>query len=299
VPLTVGGGALLVLVAFIWGFNFVVISVGLRSFPPFLFSALRFVVCAVPAVFFVPRPSLSARNLIALGIVLGILLFGFLFLGIHAGTPAGLASLIMQTQVFFTLILGAIILGERPRPLNWVALVIGFAGIALIASSRGHVSSLGAAGLVLAGALAWGFSNIMMKRLTQVNMVHLMVWMSLVPPVPLAMASLALDGWPTISASLRGMTWLGGAAILYTGLFSTLFAYGVWGTMLQRHASSLVAPFALLVPVFGMGASIVALGERHGLVDVVASVLVLLALALNIWAPRLEAAASASVKRSS
>lgn len=280
---------LLILVAFVWGFNFVVIAVGLNSFPPLLFSALRFLVCALPAVFFVPRPAVRVRDLIGLGIVLGILLFGFLFVGIQAGMPAGLASLVMQSQVFFTVVLGVALLGERPRPLNWLAIVIGFFGIALIASARGSFDKASALMLVLAGALSWGVANLMMKKMPKTNMMHLMVWISLIPPVPLLLLSLALDGWSTIEISLVDMNWRGIGAILYTGLLSTIFAYGVWGNMLQRYQTVQVTPFALLIPLFGLVSAFLFLGEQHGVVDVAASFLILTALAINVWAPHLEA----------
>lgn len=287
--LSMRDAGLLVLVAFIWGFNFVVIAVGLKSFPPLLFSALRFVICAVPAVFFVPRPAVSLRQLTGLGVVLGILLFGFLFVGIHAGVPAGLASLIMQSQVFFTVLLGVALLGERPRPLNWLAIIIGFAGIALIASERGSIDRATALALVLAGAVSWAVANIMMKRFPKTDMLHLMVWISLIPPVPLFLLSLTLDGWPAIETSLAGMGWSGVGAVLYTGLLSTIFAYGVWGNMLQRYQTVVVTPFALLIPLFGLASAFLFLGEHHGIVDIAASLLIITALAINTWAQQLEA----------
>lgn len=279
-------GAVLVLVAFVWGFNFVVIAVGLDSFPPLLFSALRFLICAFPAVLILPRPDIPWRDLIALGIVLGTLLFGFLFVGIHVGVPPGLASLLMQTQVFFTLILSVALLGERPRALNWAALAVGFGGIALIASEQTRAGSGLALVLVLSGALSWGVANVMMKRLPRVNMLHLMVWISLVPPIPLVALSLVVDGPGTIAAALAGFDLSGMAAVLYTGLVSTILAYGIWGRMLQRYPTAVVTPFALLVPIFGLGSAVIALGERYTERDIAAGILVLSALALNTLAAR-------------
>lgn len=279
-------GAILVMVAFLWGFNFVVIAVGLDHFPPLLFSALRFLICAFPAVLILPRPAIPWRDLIALGVVLGTLLFGFLFVGIHVGVPPGLASLVMQTQVFFTLLLGVAVLGERPRPLNWVALAIGFLGIALIATEQNRAGSGLALLLVLSGALSWGVANVMMKRLPRVNMLHLMVWISLVPPLPLIALSLVVDGPETITSALAGFNMSGLGAVLYTGLVSTVLAYGVWGRMLQRYPTAVVTPFALLVPLFGLGSAVLALGERYTGLDIAAGVLVLFALVLNTVAGR-------------
>lgn len=288
--LPLADAGILVLVAFVWGLNFVVIAVGLRNFPPLLFSALRFLICAFPAVFFLPKPEVRLRDLIGLGIVLGILVFAFLFLSIHAGMPTGLASLVMQIQIFFTIILGAVLLSERPELLNWLAVVIGFSGVALIASQRGSIGDIPAFLLVLASALSWGFANVMMKSMPRANMMHLMVWISLIPPIPLFMMSLALDGWPTVSASLSGMSWLGAGAVLYTSLLSTVFAYGFWGSMLQRHATNVVAPFALLIPVFGLGSASLLLGEQYSPIDALASALIVVALATNVWAGALKRA---------
>lgn len=277
----------LVLVAFIWGFNFVVIRIGLDHFPPLLFSALRFVVSAIPGVFIIPRPRIPLASLLALGIMLGIILFSLLFLGIAAGVAPGLASLVMQTHVLFTILLGAALLGERPHPLQWLAVAIGFAGIALITIETGWTPHLLALALVLGGAVAWGISNIQMKRLPRTDMLGLMVWISLIPPVPLILLAIAIDGWSAVSDALQGLTWSGAAAVAYTGYLSTVFAYGCWGAMLQRHSTSVVAPFALLVPVFGMGAAAIFLGEQFGALRLAASALILLALTLNLFGPRM------------
>ncbi|HEY0521859.1 MAG TPA: EamA family transporter [Stellaceae bacterium] len=288
--------ALLVVVAFVWGFNFVVIKVGLDDFPPLLFSALRFLISAVPAVFFVPRPKVSWAWILAIGLVFGVLLFGFLFLGIYAGMPPGLASLVMQMHVFFTILLGVVLLGERPPLVRWLAVAFGFAGIGLIAASGGGAGN-GARWtvpllLVLAGALSWGAHNIMMKKMPATDMLGLMVWVSLIPPVPLILLSIAADGWPRVISSVAHLSWSGLAAVAYTGFISTVFAYGVWGAMLQRHSAGTVAPFALLIPVFGLGSAAIFLGESFGPLRIVAAVIILAALALNVLAPSLAARAA-------
>jgi O-acetylserine/cysteine efflux transporter len=273
----------LLFVAFVWGFNFVVIAIGLDSYPPLFFSALRFLICALPAVFVLPRPAVSTMRLVALGLVLGVLLFGFLFLGIRAGTPPGLASLLMQAQAFMTVALGAACLKARPSPVNWAALAIGLAGLALIAAERGRSGSVGAMALVLAAALSWATANIMMVRMPRINMLHFMAWMSLVPPLPLLALSLATEGSEAILSALAGSSPVSIGAVVYTGLVSTLGGYGIWGTMLQRHSPAAVAPFALLVPVFGLASAALVLGERLERSEAIGSLLVILALAVNVW----------------
>lgn len=285
--LTAGDTALLVLVAFVWGFNFVVIALGLHNFPPLLFTALRFATCAL-LVFLVPRPQMGWAQLTAVGIALGTLVFAFLFAGIHAGMPAGIASVIMQMQVFFTVLLGMVVLAERPLLTSWLAVIVGAAGIVLLASERMALGGWAAFSMVLAGALSWGAANILLKALPKANMLHLMVWMSLVPPLPLLALSFVIEGRPAIETALWGLSWAGVGAVLYTGLLSTVFAYAVWGSMLQRYQTSIVAPFALLTPVFGLLSAQLVLHEHHTSTQTAAVILIVLALAINLWGSSLQ-----------
>ncbi|MDX3925957.1 MAG: EamA family transporter [Shinella sp.] len=285
--LTAADTGLLVLVAFVWGFNFVVIALGLHDFPPLLFTALRFAVCSL-LVFFVPRPKMSWLQLIAVGVALGTLVFAFLFAGIHAGMPAGIASVIMQMQVFFTVMLSVIALGERPRLASWLAVIVGGTGVALLASERMILGGWPAFSMVLAGALSWGVANILLKTLPKANMLHLMIWMSLVPPLPLLALSSAIEGWSAIESALSKGSWSGIGAVLYTGLLSTVLAYAIWGSMLQRYQASTVAPFALLTPVFGLLSAQVVLHEHHSKLQGVASMLIVGALAINLWGSTLQ-----------
>lgn len=288
--LTLSGVCVLTFVSFIWGLNFVVIHLGLGHFPPLLFSALRFLCCAFPWVFFVPRPRIPVSALLSLGVVLGILVFAGLFVGMYEGVPAGIASLTMQAQVFFTVLLGKFFLSERPGPIQIASVMIGMGAIFSMIIIQGAIGSYGGIMLVLGGAASWGVANIMMKRLPRVNMLGLMVWISLIPPIPLFLMSIAIDGWPTVSVSLRSFNLTGLAAIAYTGLLSTVFAYGTWGSMLQRFPTSSVAPFALLVPVFGLVTAYLFLGEHDTIAQLYASVAIIVALAANVWHKKIEGA---------
>ncbi|WP_299864330.1 EamA family transporter [uncultured Hoeflea sp.] len=273
---------LLTAIVFIWGFNFVVIRWGLNHFPPFLFSALRFSVCLVPIAFGVKKPAVSWRVLILLGFTLGLCVFGFLYLGINAGMGAGVASVIMQAQVFFTLLASYVALGERPSEKNLFSIALAIAGLVLIYFSNGtHTPATGFA-LVLLGALSWGISNTIIKMLPTVDMVGLMVWISLVPPLPLLVLSYWFDDHSMIAAGLTGLDWRGWLAVLYTSFLSTLLAYSVWGTMLQKYPAGKVAPFALLVPVFGLLSAWLFLGSEFSLSDLVGPALIMIALVLNL-----------------
>lgn len=272
---------ILCLVAFLWGFNFIVIRWGLDAFPPLLFSALRFAVCLVPIAFGVERPQIPWSQLLLLGTTLGLLVFALLYLGIHFGLGAGLASVVMQAQVFFTLLLASVVLGEELRARTIAASLVAFLGLALIATGGdASFTALGFA-LTLAGAFAWGVSNVLMKRLPPVNALNLMVWISIVPPLPLLLASYVFEGPETISAALEGIALPGALTILYTSAISTIFAYGVWGNLMQKYSASRVAPFALLVPVAGLASARFFLGAELNTAEWLGAAGILLALVIN------------------
>jgi O-acetylserine/cysteine efflux transporter len=257
--------ALAVAVAAVWGVNFVVIDVGLAHFPPLLFSALRFTVAAVPAVFFVGRPRVPWRWVLAVGVVLGVVKFGLLFIGMHAGMPAGLSSLVLQSQAVFTAAFAALLLGERPGRRRLIGLGVGVAGIVLAAvdqgSAGGGSGSMRAFALVLAAAVAWGLSNVLTRKAAPPDLFRWMVWVSVVPPLPLLGLSLLFEGRTADLAALRSLSPGGVGALLYVAWGATLFGFGAWGYLIRHHELTVVAPFSLLVPVFGMSSSWLLLGE--------------------------------------
>ncbi|MFJ4681424.1 MULTISPECIES: EamA family transporter [unclassified Kitasatospora] len=273
--------ALAVLVAAVWGLNFVLIEVGLHDFPPLLFCALRFAVVALPAVFLVGPPRVAWRWVLGVGLALGVVKFGLLFLGMHAGMPAGLSSLVLQGQAGFTALFAAGLLGERPARLRVVGLVVAFAGIALAAVDRGAGGPVGAFALVIGAAVAWGLANVLTRRAAPPDALRWMVWVSAVPPLPLLGLSLLVEGPDADLAALRGISWSGVGVVLYVGLVSTLFAFVAWSHLLRRYDASVVAPYSLLVPVFGMSSAALLLGERFGLPAGAATVLVIAGIGLG------------------
>lgn len=279
--------ALLVLVAALWGFNFVVIKIGIANFPPILFSALRFLFAALPLVFFLPRPSVPLRLILGIGLVLGVVKFSLLFIAMDVGLSAGLASLLLQAQAFFTVILAAIVFGDRPRPVQVVGILVAFAGMTIIATTVDGGFTYAGLALALGAALAWAVSNILMKRVGQVDMLALMVWVSLVPPIPLVLISLATEGLDRDLAALAALSWEGLGAVAYIAYVATVFGFGVWGYMIRKHGVSSVAPFSLLVPVFGMSSSALVFGESFGPTRLAAAALVVCGLMLTALGPRL------------
>jgi O-acetylserine/cysteine efflux transporter len=275
-----------VLVAAIWGVNFVAIDVGLHDFPPLVLTALRFVAAAVPLVFFLPRPTAKARYILGYGLVLGVLKFGMLFTAIHVGMPAGLASLVLQAQALFSVLLATVLLGDRPSPVQASGLVLGCLGIGLLAAGEsGHVNLVGFA-MTLFAAASWAVANIIVRTSGEQRPLSLLVWSSLVPPLPLLGLSAAMDGLSTVEHAITGLSWHGVLAVAYIAYVSTIGGFGLWNSLIARYSVARVAPFSLLVPIFGVAASAVALHEHVGTPEILAALVVLAGLALVIHRPR-------------
>ncbi|WP_331445617.1 EamA family transporter [Streptomyces xanthochromogenes] len=253
--------ALAVLVAAVWGINFVVIDVGLGHFPPLLFSALRFLVAALPAVFFVGRPKVAWKWVVAVGLVLGVAKFGLLFIGMSQGMPAGLSSLVLQVQAVFTAVVAMAVLGERPSKVRLLGMVVALAGIVLAGVDEGSGGPLLGFALTVGAAACWGASNVLTRRAAPPDALNFMVWVSVVPVLPLLALSLLFEGPERDAEALAGFDWSGAGALVYVAWLSTVFGFGAWGMLLRRYPASSVAPFSLLVPVFGMSSAAVLLGE--------------------------------------
>ena len=270
---------LALLVTVIWGIAFVATRIGLDDFSPPQLTALRFVIAALP-VAFLPRPPVSWAALVTIGLTLFTGQFLFQFFGIAGGLPPGLASVIVQTQALFTVLFAAAALGERPARRQVIGMAAALAGVLLIAVTVGQ--NLTAVGLVLGllSAVSWGIGNVLLKRLGPVDMLGLMVWLSLIPPLPSLALSIALDGPGALVRALWRSSWAGFAAVLYLGLVATTFAYALWGGLLRRYPTATVAPFALLVPFVAALSTWLIFGERFGPVRLAGMAFVLLGLVL-------------------
>ncbi|WP_030681815.1 EamA family transporter [Streptomyces sp. NRRL B-1347] len=252
---------LAVLVAAIWGVNFVVIEIGLDHFPPLLFSALRFLVAALPAVFLVGRPKVAWKWLIGVGLALGVAKFGLLFIGMDAGMPAGLSSLVLQIQAVFTALIAFAVLGEVPSRVRVVGMAVALVGIGVAAVDEGASGPLTAFGLTVAAAACWGVSNVLTRKAAPPDALNFMVWVSTVPILPLLGLSLLFEGPSRDLDALRSLDWQGAGVIVWVAWVATVFGFGTWGYLLRRYPASTVAPFTLLVPVFGMSSSALFLDE--------------------------------------
>ncbi len=277
-----------VCVAAAWGFNFVVIKIGLEEFPPLFLSALRFTAAALPAIFFTRFPTCGWKPILSIGIVLGTIKFSLLFWGIEAGASAGLASLILQAQVFFTIILAMFLYGERLTHLRIFGLFLGFCGLATVGiQTGGGITTIGFI-LIIAAAIAWAIANIIMRTLGKINLLHFIVWMSLVPIVPLLCASAIIeyDSIREMTNTLAAATWRGILAILFAGVISTVLGFAIWGRLLTLYSAATVTPFAFLVPVAGIFSGWLFLDERISGGELGGAILIMLGLACNIFGAR-------------
>ncbi len=270
----------------VWGTNFVIIRLGLDALPPLFFAALRFTFAVFPAVFFIKRPRVAWGNLAAYGLQIGFGQFGLLFLAMKGHITPGLASLVIQMQVFFTIGLSIVLAGEKVRLHHGIALLLGTVGIAVIAThTDAGTTPLGLV-LVLCSALAWAGGNMASKASGTNDMLAYVVWSSLFSAPPLFALSLAVEGWPAIENSVATAPLSAWAAVLWQSVGNAMFGYGVWAWLLNRYPAATVTPMALLVPVFGMAASAVILGEPFPGWKLVAALLVMAGLAVNLLMPR-------------
>ena len=272
---------LAVAVAAVWGISFIAIKWGVEDMPALMFSALRFALAALPAIFFVRPPRTSAWLVVAYGLAIGVAQFGLLFLAIRLGMPAGLASLVIQLQVFFTILIARFVLHEKPGRAQVTGAVIAFAGVALIGSARAGGAALWPFLLTIAAALSWGIGNVIGKQAGRVDMMAFTIWSSLAAPLPLVGLSLVFEGTAGIAALAHPHLFTLGCA-LFLAYAATLFGYGAWARLLSRHPAAQVTPFALLVPVFGMGSAWLIFGEHASMVEWTGAGLVLAGLSFNL-----------------
>ena len=256
-------------VVVIWGTNFVAMKVGMRGLSPMLLGALRFALAAFPLILFVRAPRLPWRWVAAYGLVQGLGQFGLLFTALKFGMPAGMASLVIQTQAFFTLLLAAPILHERAQRHHWIGLGVAALGLAVIAGGRGEgPGQMTMAGFVLTlgGAFMWAVSNIIVRLASRKSPGYdpfaFIAWSSAAPVLPFLLLAVLIDGWQPVVGMIVNIGWGEILSVLYLAVLATLVAYTLWTQLLTRHAAAKIAPFSLLVPVVGLWAASVAFGER-------------------------------------
>jgi O-acetylserine/cysteine efflux transporter len=271
----------------VWGSNFVVIRLALDQLPPLLLATLRYSFALLPAVLLLKRPAVPWRNLATYGVLIGAGQFGLLFVAMDGHISPGLASLVIQTQVFFTIALAMRTGGERLQPVQWVALALAAAGLVTIAVYTDGSTTVAGLATVLVAAFCWAAGNITSRAAGRVDMLGYVVWASAFAIPPLLALSLWLEGPARVAAALAQADAWAWSAVLWQAAGNTLFGYAAWGWLLARHPAATVAPMALGVPVFGMASSAAWLGEPLPGWKLAAAALVLGGLALNLLWPRL------------
>lgn len=279
------------IVILLWGMNFVVIKIGLKGIPPFLMGALRFILVAFPAIFFLPRPKVPLKLLLAYAMFISLGQFAFLFSAMAVGMPAGLASLVLQAQAFFTVGLSAIVFGDKLRPSNLLGMLVASIGLILlgsasISSSASQVTLAGFA-LTLCAAFSWASGNVINKKIGVTNALSLVSWSALVPILPFFLLSYIFEGSDVIVHSLQNMTLSSGLTIVYLAVAATLIGYTLWGKLLASLPTHLVAPLTLMVPVVGLSAAWVLLDEALNQTQLLGAATVMAGLLINVFGSKL------------
>lgn len=280
---------LAILVAAVYGVAFVFIKLSVAEIPPLLATGYRYLFAAFPLVLFIGKPDVPARWLIIYGVMQAVVMFGLIFTAIAWGMPAGLASVVVQVQVFFTILFSAVLFGERAQPVQIIGAAIALGGIALIGMARADASPLLPFLLVIGSAAAWGAANVIAKVAKPNKMLHFVVWSALAAPLPLFFLSMLVEGTafgrPPSFPSPTAI-----AAVLFLAWPTTVFAFTAWVSLLRRYPAATVTPFALLIPVFGIGSTAVAFGETMTPLVWGGAALVFAGLAVNVFGGRLLAA---------
>ncbi len=274
----------------VWGTNFVVIKLSLGAFPPYLFAALRYIFALLPLVFFVPRPKVPWGNLCIYGLATGVGQFGVMFYAMDGHISPGLASLVIQTQVFFTIGFAMFFAKEGLKIYQAVAVGIAMIGLLIIAVHTDADTTFLGLALVLFSGLSWGVANTLSRRAGSINMLSYVVWASAFSIPPLLMISVIFEGgWQQISTSISSASFGAWAGVLWQSWANTLFGYAAWGWLLSKHPAAVVAPAPLLVPIFGMGASAFFLSEPLPIWKILAAGLVIIGLLINLFWPSIKA----------
>jgi O-acetylserine/cysteine efflux transporter len=273
--MTLRDSCLAALVATIWGFNFVVIDWGMDGVPPLLFVAIRFTVVLFPAIFFVRRPDAPWRTILGVGAFMSLGQFGLLYVAMDAGLTPGLAALVLQAQVIFTIVIASGWLRELPTRSQVVGALVGTAGLGVVAVGRGgHVPAIALVVCVL-GALSWGIGNVISRSSGITGGLSLTVWSALVVPLPLLALSTLLDGPDRVTTALETFSWQAAVSTVYTAGLASLVGYGIFNTLLSRYRSSSVVPWVLLAPVVAMASAAVLLDQQPNRQEILGGVVLI------------------------
>jgi O-acetylserine/cysteine efflux transporter len=281
---------LAVLITAIWGLNFSIIKLGLKSVDPFVLAGIRFTLCALPAVFFVRRPNVKLPYLVAYGLLFGVGLWGVVNLSIGAGLSAGIASLLLQMSAFFTILLGAAVFREPVSKFQYAGILLSLLGLACVVTLADGSATLAGIVLVIVGAASWSIANIGIKQSGTKEVLAFLVWSSLFSPIPLFLIAWIEHGTATYVQTFARIDGKAMFSILFQAYPTSLFGYWIWNSLLKKYPVSIVAPVSLLVPVFGMLGSMLVFGEHIGATKLLAMLFIVLGLVTGLYGGQLSAA---------
>ncbi len=275
---------LALLVVGLWGVNFVVIDEGITGVPPLVFLAIRFVIVVVPAIFFIRPPAIGWRNIVVIGSFLSLGQFAMLYLALALGMPPGLASLLLQTQVVFSVALSAVVLRERPTRRQLVGIIVGMVGLTVVIVGHSAVAPWLPLTVTMLAALAWATGNVLARRAKAASGLSLVVWSGLVVPLPSLGLALLVDGPAVVVESLVTLSLGAILSTVYTAVGASLIGYGIWNSLLARYPTGAVVPFTLLIPVIGILAAWAWQGEAPTATEIVGGSIMLGGLAAAVVA---------------
>ncbi|MEU2060942.1 EamA family transporter [Streptomyces sp. NPDC013455] len=285
---------LAVAVTAIWGLNFSIIKIGLKSVDPFILAGIRFALCALPAVFFLKRPQVPWKYTVGYGLVFGVGLWGMVNLGIEAGLSSGIASLLLQFSAFLTILLGAVVFRESLSRFQYLGIAVALTGLFSITFVTDGTVTVAGVALVLFGAVAWSVANVIMKKAAPKETLAFMVWSSLFSPIPLFLLDLAVNGTTGYAELQDQIGWTAVLSILFQAYPNTVLGYAVWNWLLREYPVSTVAPLSLLVPVFGVLGSVLIFDEPLPPLKLVAGALIVTGLVIGLYGRRLTEAPAAA-----
>lgn len=279
------------LIISIWGINFVVIVWGLDGLPPLLMGALRFALVFSVGFLFVKRPNIPLKWMLTYALAISFGQFAFLFCAMSLGMPAGLASLVLQSQALFTLIFAALLLKEQVKLAQLLSMLVAGFGLYTIASTGDDTAMTGIGfGLTIIGAVCWAVGNIVNRTINQKGYkagIDLVIWSAWIPVIPFSISSYFIEGPDLIIESLLGFSWLSFLALAYLAIAASIIGYGLWSSLLGRYPAAQVAPLTLGVPIIGISASAFFLNETISTTQWIGSALVLCGLIINAFGEKL------------
>jgi O-acetylserine/cysteine efflux transporter len=265
------------MVPLVWGMGFVFAKGAINHFPPILLMAFRFALTAMVLVWFVPVPYGNLKNIFNVAIVAAAIQYSLTFTGL-AGLEAGLASLVVQLEVPFLVLLGALVLKENPGLQKWAGIIISFLGVVLMTQQDSLNGSLGSVCLVVAGCFVWACGQVMIRKLKDIGGLQVTAWVAVfATPQLFIMSAIFESGQMTAIQNANDMVWL---TVIYLGLVMTCLGYYLWNTLIRRHDVGTVAPFLLLLPLFSLIGGMLFLGEEPTADKLLGGVVILLGVAI-------------------